>query len=184
MPITYPFVAELLQKSVTVDSRVLEIGCGPMQYRPALNCRYEGLDLPTAPSLVEKPHWPEAAETMSCPSDSYDLVFGVAVFHLCRDVDAVLHQCHRVLKPGGRLIVFDYQRPVCERLSRTSPCEVWDRAALSARIAAAGFPARSIRDRSGYGVNMAPWRWANLVIGKGLEWIGRPDNWLILEARK
>jgi hypothetical protein len=61
---------------------------------------------------------------------------------------------------------------------------VWDRGSLTARIAAAGFPKNGIRDRSGYGVNVAPWRWMNVVLGKGLEWVGRPDNWLILEARK
>ena len=184
MSIAYPFIVELLEKSVTANSRVLEIGCGPMQYRSGLKCRYEGLDLPGAKSLVEQPHWLGSAETMPCPSDSYDLVFGVAVFHLCRDVDAALRQCHRVLKQDGRLLVFDYQRAVCERLNQASRCEVWDRDTLSARISAAGFSARDIRDRSGYGVNIAPWRWMNILFGKGLEWVGRPENWLILEARK
>jgi len=184
MPITYPFVVELLKKSTAPGSRVLEIGCGAMQYRAGLDCRYEGLDLPTSNYLVEKPHWPEPAETMSCPSECYDLVFGVAVLHLCKDVDAVLRQCHRILKHGGRLLIFDYRRAVCERLQQTSPGEVWDRADLSARIAAAGFPRSGIRDRSGYGVNVAPWRWVNILLGRALELIGRPDNWLILEARK
>jgi SAM-dependent methyltransferase len=184
MAITYPFIVELLEKSVTADSRVLEIGCGAMQYRTGLKCRYEGLDLATSNYLVERPHWPEPAETMTCPSDCYDLVFGVAVFHLCKDVDAVLRQCHRILKHGGRLLIFDYRRAVCERLQQASPCEVWDREELSARIAAAGFFRHGIRDRSGYGVNIAPWRWMNILISSGLELLGRPDNWLILEARK
>ena len=42
---------------------------------------------------------------------SVDLLWGVNVFHLARDLDAVLHDAHTSLAPGGWLIVGEGLRP-------------------------------------------------------------------------
>lgn len=52
-----------------------------------------------------------AAESLPCPSDSFDVAVTRYSAHHWRDVPAGLAQMHRVLKPGGMAVVMDVVAP-------------------------------------------------------------------------
>jgi SAM-dependent methyltransferase len=148
---TVPHVVRILQDHVQPDSRVLEIGCGVKQYRPWLPTpHYTGLDLPDSPYVDEPPELACSAAAMPCADASFAVVFGVATFSVHDDVGASFREVHRVLRPGGLLLVFDYQRRVLEGLGRRNPIHkiVWDFPDLRRRLAAAGFRPDAVFDIS------------------------------------
>ncbi|MBL8487352.1 MAG: class I SAM-dependent methyltransferase [Rhodocyclaceae bacterium] len=150
MGTVYPFVVRMARELARPDGRVLEIGCGAKHYRPLLPGEYAGLDLPDSPYLDEKPDIACSAERIEAPDASFDLVFGVATFLIVPDVGAAFRECRRVLRPGGALLVVDYQKEVCERLRREDPNHrhAWDFADMSRLLAASGFPPDRIEDWS------------------------------------
>ena len=182
----YPFVVETLKPYLRPDSRVLEIGCGGKQYRPMLPGVYEGLDLPTSPYLEDRPEYACSAESIPCEDERFDLVFGVATFPIIADVVRAFAECRRVLKRRGSLIVFDYQKQVCERLQAadTSHRHVWDFCGMKRRLQAAGFSSGKIRDITGasvYATDRLSWR---SVLGRLAAALGRKGPWLVVEATK
>jgi SAM-dependent methyltransferase len=50
------------------------------------------------------------AENLDFPDESFDVVYSHGVLHHTPDMDAAVHEIHRVLKPGGRAIVMLYHR--------------------------------------------------------------------------
>ena len=46
-----------------------------------------------------------SSERLPCRDAEFDLVFGRAVMHHIRDIDGLCREFHRVLKPGGMLVV-------------------------------------------------------------------------------
>jgi SAM-dependent methyltransferase len=71
-----------------------------------LAARHPGPSLVFGDLDIDRP-W---AEQDVAPA-SLDLVWGVNVFHLARDLDAVLREAHRALVPGGALVVGEGLRP-------------------------------------------------------------------------
>jgi SAM-dependent methyltransferase len=107
----------------------------------------------------------------------------VAVFVLIADVDRAFRECHRVLRPGGRLLVFDYQKAVCEQLAISDPLrhrQAWDATELRARLRAAGFV--DVRDRSSL-VDTADGPSLALLARRRIRRaMGAVGTWLIVEA--
>ena len=50
------------------------------------------------------------ARALPYPSDSFDLVYSFGVLLLIEDLDSAITEIHRVLKPGGTVIVMFYNR--------------------------------------------------------------------------
>jgi SAM-dependent methyltransferase len=73
----------------------------------ALRERLAGVPLQTDPLDLNRP-WAE----QGVDAGSYDLVWGVNVFHLARRLDAVLGDALRALAPGGVLVVGEGMRPL------------------------------------------------------------------------
>jgi malonyl-CoA O-methyltransferase len=97
---------------------VLDLGCGPghwstrlaRQYGP--DCRVIGLDL--APGMLEvacRQHGNEVrwlcadAAALPLPAHSQDLIFSNLAIQWCPDLETVLKELSRVLRPGGRTLI-------------------------------------------------------------------------------
>lgn len=48
------------------------------------------------------------AETLPFPDDSFDLVYSIGVIHHTPNTQQVVNEIHRVLKPGGKVIIMVY----------------------------------------------------------------------------
>jgi len=65
------------------------------------------------------------AEHIPYPDDSFDLVVGHAVLHHIPDVELALHECLRVLKPGGRFVFAGEPTRYGDRVARQLSRLTW-----------------------------------------------------------
>jgi ubiquinone/menaquinone biosynthesis C-methylase UbiE len=102
--------------------RVLDVGCGPGFYLAELREQIgpdgwvDGVDA-SRPMLAlaarRNAEWPNvgfhvgAAEALPVDSAAYDGLICVQVLEYVQDVPGALAEMHRVLRPGGRLVIWD-----------------------------------------------------------------------------
>jgi SAM-dependent methyltransferase len=85
------------------EPRVLDYGCGGSPYRSLFNAAtYHRADIAGTPE-IDFP-FNEDSRT-SAPSQFYDIVLSTQVLEHVRDVQTYLAECHRLLAPGGRLVL-------------------------------------------------------------------------------
>jgi ubiquinone/menaquinone biosynthesis C-methylase UbiE len=184
----YPFVAHLLQRYDTPSAKILEVGCGAMQYKRTFRGSYRGLDLPGSRYLEGAPDYLSSVEAIPAEDDSFDFVFSVAVFVHLPDVRAAMRECHRVLRRGGKLLLIEYDQHVCRRLARTGTVHVnlLEFDAACARAAEAGFdPAKIVRVTKPYVPSVRRmYRVFPLSALRRLAYLANRNDWLIIEATK
>ncbi|MCG6656418.1 methyltransferase domain-containing protein [Halomonas campisalis] len=98
--------------------RLVDLGCGPGHWSAKLaghygpGCRVVGLDL--APGMLQTAratHGDRAswlcgdAAALPLPDAEQDLVFSNLAIQWCPDLDSVLAELYRVLRPGGRALI-------------------------------------------------------------------------------
>lgn len=139
-----PFVVATLRAHAGAGDRILDVGCGPALYRHVTQAEYVGLDVSDVPytdALARDVDVVASAEEIPLEADSFDLVFSLSAFFQVPDTNRALSEMRRVLRPGGRLILFDYnrrtQRALSVREGRARPC--WTQWGLRRRVAGAGF---------------------------------------------
>lgn len=116
-PDTYPrnwLAHRLLNNALTsvapehIHGRLLDIGCGLKPYAPLLApyvTEHVGVDHPESPHALTSVDVLATAYDIPLKSESFDTVLMSEVLeHLERPVDA-LAECHRLLRPGGKLIL-------------------------------------------------------------------------------
>jgi ubiquinone/menaquinone biosynthesis C-methylase UbiE len=139
-----PFVVATLRHYVTLpDQIVVDVGCGPALYRNATEGVYVGVDHVVDPygSVSRDVDIVASASNMPFEDGSVDVLFTLSAFYSFPDHDAVLGEFLRVLKSGGRLILFDYNRRAQRRLeaSEGERRPEWTARGLRKRVRRAGF---------------------------------------------
>ena len=99
--------------------RILDVGCGPGFYTAELleqvgpSGALVGVDASPAMLAAAAKRCPDAtfheglATGLPVPDGSFDAALTVQVLEYVEDVDAALAELHRVLRPGGRALVWD-----------------------------------------------------------------------------
>src|SRR2546421_231615 len=108
----YRYVARQLENVVSrfalpatsAGSRVLDYGCAARPYRPLFGpaIEYVGADLegnPLADVLLN------ADGSVPLPEAHFDLVLSTQVLEHVADPALYVSECHRLLKPGGTLVI-------------------------------------------------------------------------------
>ena len=98
-------IAELAQELlIPAHGRVLDYGCADMPYRHLLppGAEYVPADIPGNPeALVEV----QPDGTLALPDDCFDAVLSTQVLEHVQDPAVYLSECHRLLRPGGRMLL-------------------------------------------------------------------------------
>lgn len=138
------FVGYCLRRYTQPASLVLDVGCGPAPYRHWVSGHYVGLDVTDEPYGIDMPRSVDVVGSgMDLPlrAETFDLVFSKSAFFLIPDPLKALREIHRVLKPGGRVLLFDYnrrtQRQLQAREQIARPC--WTQWQLRSLVRQAGF---------------------------------------------
>ncbi len=118
-----PHIPEVVGFARWADCSVLEAGCGigtDGARLAAAGAQYTGLDFSlTAPALARRRFALEtlpghfvvgSVTTTPFPDETFDLVFSHGVVHHIEDTAAAIAEFHRVLKPGGTVLVMVYHR--------------------------------------------------------------------------
>jgi SAM-dependent methyltransferase len=103
------------------SAAVLDIGCGPGQYREVLGDSYIGMDITTEAYKDEINRGTDIvgdARWIPLATDSLDAAFSVAVIYQVPDFAQAISEVLRVLKPGGRFLLFDYNWRTLRRLAK------------------------------------------------------------------
>lgn len=139
-----PFVVATLRRYVTsAEQTLVDVGCGPALYRHATQGVYVGVDHVTEPygSAGRDVDIVAPANNMPFEDGGVDVLFTLSAFYAFPDHDAALNEFSRVLKPGGRLILFDYNRRAQQRLEvgEGERRPKWTARGLQKRVRGAGF---------------------------------------------
>jgi SAM-dependent methyltransferase len=90
--------------ALTSDARVIaDMGCGDSPYKMMFrseDCRYISCDIAGTVDVLLEPGQP-----VNLPADSADGIVSIQVLEHVWDLDWYLGECHRILKPGGWLLL-------------------------------------------------------------------------------
>jgi ubiquinone/menaquinone biosynthesis C-methylase UbiE len=117
--------AFLTEAALTPESRVLDIGCGTGNYthmfQKLTGCRTYGVD-PSEGMLARARVKGDAVTFSQCQGGNlpyedgfFDFIFMTDVIHHIPDIDGLLAEMHRVLRPGGKACVVTQSHAQIER---------------------------------------------------------------------
>jgi len=139
-----PFVEYHLRRFAKKTHMILDVGCGVGQYRNSTDGFYVGLDVTNEPYEyigLRVVDIVGSGTDIPARGESFDLAFSVGALYQMANPRKVLIECFRILKPGGRLILFDYNRRTQKRLEISEghkrPC--WTQWGLRDLVQETGF---------------------------------------------
>jgi ubiquinone/menaquinone biosynthesis C-methylase UbiE len=111
---------------IKITGRLLDVGCGPGYLAAQLSQKYPdvkitGLDNSEMTVTLARSNWPSIAydnlefivgdaQRLPVTDDYFDVVISSLSLHHLTDAQAAFREIHRVLKPGGRFLIFDLRR--------------------------------------------------------------------------
>ena len=113
----------ILDRSMPVSGKILEIGTGKGHFALALAKRgfsFTSIDISEDEQKVAKLNMQyhglgkqiifriEDAQNLSFPSQSFDVIFSVNVFHHLETPKVVLDEIARLLRPAGKIVLSDF----------------------------------------------------------------------------
>lgn len=140
------FIEYYLKRYVLPNDIILDVGCGPALYRNSTPAKYIGLDITDEPYNEHVNRDVDIiASALEIPleDNSIDLIMCKSTFYQVSDPEKALLEFKRVLKSGGRLILFDYNRrtqkrlQIVENIQFERPC--WTQWQLKSLVKKAGF---------------------------------------------
>ncbi len=144
----YDGVAADIAATVSPGASVLDVGCGPghlTRRLAALGFDVTGIDLD--PAMIERAvtggggrYLAADVATLPFVDDTYDLAVSTLSMHHWADAHAGIAEIGRVLRPGGRMLLWDVRRGAPLHAHAPDPTE-----------ALRGAPTEAVRSR--------PWRW-------------------------
>jgi len=184
-----PQVKEILATEIRASDCCLELACGTGQYQSVIPGKYIGLDI-TAKEY--KPGFPRRvdlvadAQALPFKPGAFDRVFIVAALLTIPDVARVAKETHRVLKEGGKFLVFDYNYHTTKRLHRMDKAHlhIWTPWHLSRILKRAGFHAEMI----GLDGQESEWSWKKIFSwassSREIFWSQFREGWNIVKGLK
>jgi SAM-dependent methyltransferase len=137
-------VAEILLEHVAPGETLVDVGCGSAPYRDLTGARYIGIDSTDEEYAPGRPRDVDiVADATKLPLETAfaDAVLLVGALYQFADPGKALREFRRVLRPGGRLLVFDYNRRTQRRLAPLEGAARpgWTAWGLRRRVLTAGF---------------------------------------------
>lgn len=118
---------EILLQNIRKNDRILDLGCGNGRLRTFLeeviipSGNYFGLDVSEKLLQIARENFPRDhffhgnfAQKLPFGSDNFEIVVSIAAFHhLLNKKDQIifLKECHRILKPGGKIFITTWKLP-------------------------------------------------------------------------
>ena len=138
------FVVQTILRNWSKGEKVLDIGCGPCYLREVFKDDYIGCDVNDEPygKIERKVDLICSAEDLKLPDESVDHVVIKSALFLFHDIDKALSEAKRVLKKGGVLYLFDYNKRTQMVLAKKDgvesyPC--WTQWGLKRRVRKLGY---------------------------------------------
>jgi SAM-dependent methyltransferase len=107
--VNHKIMAALRRVRTSARGVLLDVGCGTRAFAPVFEGRVErylGIDLPSSRFLADtRPDVYGRAEELPFRSGSVDTVFGMSMTTYLPEPGRMLAEAHRILKPGGSLIL-------------------------------------------------------------------------------
>jgi len=116
-----PLTQFVINKYTSPDQIFLDVGCASAPYRVYVPGKYIGMDFTNdayAEGVERRVDLIGEAENIPMEGSSVDIVFSRAAFFLATDHKKALAEFQRVLKPGGRIILMDYNRRTQRRFAK------------------------------------------------------------------
>ncbi len=149
-------------------SRIIDLGCGSgatVDFLTSEGFEAYGIDNDTKKTRPQINLINGSAEKIPFPESSVDGVFMECSFTLMNDQRAVLNECYRVLKPGGRLVISSLY-------ARGDPAYIKDgfghidrKEDIVLKIENNGFDIELFEDHSGH----LPAMWGQMIFERGLD---------------
>jgi len=139
------FVEKYLRQYVDSGSIILDVGCGPALYRNSTPARYIGVDssIDSYREVSGDGIMDIVASASELPfsGDRFDVVFVKSALYQFRDTVSALNEFYRVLRTGGRVLIFDYNKRTQKRVQvkegHNRPC--WTQWELMGLVRNSGF---------------------------------------------
>lgn len=152
-------MAKEIAAQIEPGGQLLDVGCGSGFIAHHLvglcGARVVGVDVaPTAEAAI--PYTRYQGRCLPFDEASFDVALLCYVLHHSAEPTLLVHEVRRVLRPGGRLVVYEdlpltaFDRFLCRRheaswRARTGPCTFFDEAGWHAVFRGAGFTVVSAR---------------------------------------